>query len=50
MSYEAAVEAIENKIVEATNADWSSEMILQLAEARAWLLAPAQPHGSSSGG
>jgi len=44
------ISAIDQRILEALRAKATGETIVRLAEARAWLTHPDQPHGGSSPG
>jgi hypothetical protein len=44
---EELLEALDQRLLEALGTRATSDTILKLAEARAWLTDPAQPHASS---
>jgi hypothetical protein len=43
------IEALDQRILDAIKATATGETIMRLAEARAWLTNPDQPHGGGSG-
>jgi hypothetical protein len=43
------LEALDQRIIDAIKATATGETIVRLAEARAWLTNPDQPHGASGG-
>jgi hypothetical protein len=44
------IDAIDQRILDAISATATGETIVRLAEARAWLTNPDQPHGGSAPG
>jgi len=44
------IDAIDQRILDALSAKATGETIVRLAEARAWLTNPDQPHGGTSAG
>ncbi len=47
-SEEEILAALDRRLLEAITGEATSETILRLAEARAWVLAPSQHHGARS--